>query len=168
MIQEPSKKLCLLIWSFTLSVGLIWIYWKQFLLKEDFLGISGMYFMLDILLIIFWFSFNAMYLGENNSNLSETKRCFFIPNPFSKWENFYLIWEKIFLIIINFWHDIKVAPGPWVPDFWTLVTGTRDPPQNLKVRPGTPLKFKSGTVGTPSKFKSGTPSSSDTKIWTVN
>ena len=30
----------------------------------------------DILVIIFWFSFNAMYLGENNDNLSETKKCF--------------------------------------------------------------------------------------------
>ena len=49
--------------------------------------------------------------------------------------------------------------------------GTRDPSQSLKVEPGTPLKFKSGTpaprskckswtLGSPSKskFKSGTPS----------
>ena len=27
----------------------------------------------DILQIIFWFSFNVMYLGENNGNLRETK-----------------------------------------------------------------------------------------------
>ena len=32
---------------------------------------------LDILVIIFWFSFNAMYLGENNGNLSETKKKMF-------------------------------------------------------------------------------------------
>ena len=38
-----------------------------------------------------------MYLDENNSNLSETKKYFLIPNPFSKWENICLIWEKIFL-----------------------------------------------------------------------
>ena len=43
-------------------------------------------------------------------------------------------------------HGVKVGPGP------------RDPPQSLKVGPGTPLKFKSGTPGPPSKFKSGTPS----------
>ena len=48
-------------------------------------------------------------------------------------------------------HGVKVGPGPQDP-------GTRDPPQSLKVGPGTPLKFKSGTPGPPSKFKSGTPS----------
>ena len=32
-----------------------------------------------------------------------------------------------------YWHGVKVGPGP------------RDPPQSLKVGPGTPLKFKSGT-----------------------
>ena len=42
-------------------------------------------------------------------------------------------------------HGVKVGPGP------------RDPPQSLKVGPGTPLKFKSGTLGPPSKFKSRTP-----------
>ena len=31
---------------------------------------------LDISIIIFWLSFNAMYLGENNGNLSETKKYF--------------------------------------------------------------------------------------------
>ena len=35
-------------------------------------------------------------------------------------------------------------------------SGTLGPPQSLKVGPGTPLKFKSGTPGPPSKFKSGT------------
>ena len=38
-------------------------------------------------------------------------------------------------------HGVKVGPG------------LRDPPQSLKVGPGTPLKFKSGTPGPPSKFK---------------
>ena len=47
-------------------------------------------------------------------------------------------------------HGVKVGPGPQDP-------GNRDPPQSLKVGPGTPLKFKSGTPGPPSKFKSGTP-----------
>ena len=41
---------------------------------------------------------------------------------------------------------------------WDQDSGNRDPPQSLKVGPGTPLKFKSGTPGPPSKFKSGTPS----------
>ena len=40
---------------------------------------------------------------------------------------------------------------------WDQDPGTRDRPQNLKVGPGTPLKFKSGTPGPSSKFKSGTP-----------
>ena len=31
---------------------------------------------LDNLEVIFWFSFNAMYLRENNGNLSETKKCY--------------------------------------------------------------------------------------------
>ena len=34
---------------------------------------------LDIFVIICWFSFSAMYLGENNGNLSETKKCFVFP-----------------------------------------------------------------------------------------
>ena len=43
-------------------------------------------------------------------------------------------------------------------DLETLGPGIRDHPQSLKVGPGTPLKFQSGTAGAPSKFKSGTPS----------
>ena len=39
----------------------------------------------------------------------------------------------------------------------TPVLGIRDPPQSLKVGPGTPLMFKNGTPGPPSKLKSGTP-----------
>ena len=35
--------------------------------------------------------------------------------------------------------------------------GTKDPPQNLKVGPGTALKFKSEVSGPPSRFKSGVP-----------
>ena len=35
---------------------------------------------LDILKVIFWFSFNAMYLGENNDNHSETKKMFSFLN----------------------------------------------------------------------------------------
>ena len=41
---------------------------------------------IDILVIIFWFSFNAIYLSENSNNLSGTKKnVFFVsmfPNPF--------------------------------------------------------------------------------------
>ena len=61
-------------------------------------------------------------------------------------------------------HGVKVGPAPRHP-------GAQDwnPPQSLKVGPGTPLKFKSGTPGPllkfksetpgpPTKFKSGTPS----------
>ena len=47
---------------------------------------------------------------------------------------------------------IKVGPGPR-----NAGPGTRDPPQSLKVGPGTPLKFKSGTPGLPSKSKSRIP-----------
>ena len=43
------------------------------------------------------------------------------------------------------WHGVKVGPGP------------RDPPQSLKVGPGAPLKFKSGTPGPPSSLKVGLP-----------
>ena len=46
-----------------------------------------------------------------------------------------------------------MGPGPREPG--TSGPRARDPPQNLKVGPGTPLKFKSGTPGPPSKFKSG-------------
>ena len=50
-------------------------------------------------------------------------------------------WEKKSSFLC---HGVKVGPGP------------RDPPQSLKVGPGTTLKFKSGTPGLPTKFKSGT------------
>ena len=45
-------------------------------------------------------------------------------------------------------HGAKVGPGPRDPRPW-------NPPQSLKVGPGTTLKFKSGAPGSPSKFKSG-------------
>ena len=44
-------------------------------------------------------------------------------------------------------------PRTW--DLSTLEPETWDPPQSLKVGPGTPLKFKSGSSGSNSKFKSG-------------
>ena len=34
---------------------------------------------------------------------------------------------------------------------WDQDLGTRDPPQSLKVGPGAPQKFKSGTPGAPLK-----------------
>ena len=43
-----------------------------------------------------------MYLSENNNNLSE-KKMFFISKPFSKWEQFCSICEKIFIIMSNFY-----------------------------------------------------------------
>ena len=50
---------------------------------------------LHILVIIFWFSFNAMYLGENNDNLSETKKCFLFPT-LPKTEKIFAWYEKRF------------------------------------------------------------------------
>ena len=38
---------------------------------------------------------------------------------------------------------------------WDQDLGTRDPPQSLKVGPGIPLKFKSGTPGPPQNLKIG-------------
>ena len=43
------------------------------------------------------------------------------------------------------------------PGFGASGKGTKDPPQSLKVGPGTHLKFKSEVSGPPSKFKSGVP-----------
>ena len=55
-------------------------------------------------MIIFWFSFNAMYLGEDNDNLSETKNVFFqhVSQPFLKMRKFLLDMRKDFLIMSNF------------------------------------------------------------------
>ena len=67
------------------------------------------------------------------------------------------LFAKLCLPLSSKWrHGVKVEPVP--RDLDTLGPGTRDHPQSLKVGPGTPLKFKSGTAGAPSKFKSGTPS----------
>ena len=57
---------------------------------------------LDILDIIFWFSFKVMYLGENNCNLSEAKKCFLFQ-PFLKQRKFLLDMRKDFLITSNFY-----------------------------------------------------------------
>ena len=57
--------------------------------------------------------------------------------------------------ILNSRHGVKVGPGPRDPGPWD--PRTRDPPQTLKVGPGTPLKFKSGTAGPPSKFEGRIP-----------
>ena len=50
-----------------------------------------------------------------------------------------------------------MRPGPRVVEPQDPGTWDPGPPQILKVGPGGPLKFKSGTSGPPSKFKSGTP-----------
>ena len=54
-------------------------------------------------------------------------------------------------------HGVKVAPGP--RDLGTLRPGNQKPPQSLKVRPGTLLRFKSGPQDPlpPQKFISGSP-----------
>ena len=56
-------------------------------------------------MIIFWFSFNTMYLGEDNDNLSETKNVFFqhVSQPFLKMRKFLLDMRKDFLIMSNFY-----------------------------------------------------------------
>ena len=62
---------------------------------------------LDILVIIFWFSFHAMSPGENNGNLSETKKKMFslqhVSQPFLKMRKFLLDMRKDFLIMSNFY-----------------------------------------------------------------
>ena len=58
------------------------------------------------MVIIFWFSFNAMYLGENNGNLSETKKCFLcehVSHPFLKMRKLLLDMRKDFLKMSNFY-----------------------------------------------------------------
>ena len=52
-------------------------------------------------------------------------------------------------------HGVKVGLG--LQNLGSRDSGTRDPPQSLKVGPGTSLKFKRGMPRPPSKFKSGTP-----------
>ena len=58
------------------------------------------------MVIIFWFSFNAMYLVENNGNLSETKIMFFcqhVSQHFLKMRKVLLDMRKYFLIMSNFY-----------------------------------------------------------------
>ena len=65
--------------------------------KERFPGcVRNVFYVrsLDILVIMFWFSFNALYLGENNVNLSETKKIFSLSKPFLKMRKFLL--ENLF------------------------------------------------------------------------
>ena len=57
---------------------------------------------IDVLEIIFWFSFNVMYLGEKNGKLSETKNVFY-SEPFLKMRKFFLDMRKDFLIMTNFY-----------------------------------------------------------------
>ena len=57
-------------------------------------------------------------------------------------------------------HGVKVGPGP--RDLKTLRPGTQNPPQSLKVRPGTLIRFKSGPQDPPPpskvyKWDPGTP-----------
>ena len=79
----------------------------------------------DILVIIFWFSFNAMYLGENNDNLSETKKknVFFqhISQPFLKMIIFLLDMRQDFLITSNFY----LAEILSEPNSLTIVTSKK-------------------------------------------
>ena len=52
-------------------------------------------------------------------------------------------------------HGVKVGPRHWDPV--PRDPGTREPPQSLKVGPGTPLKFKSGTQDPLKSLKVGSP-----------
>ena len=54
------------------------------------------------MVIIFWFSVNAMYIGENNSNLSEAKKKF-LSQPFLKIRKFLPDMRIGFLIMSNFY-----------------------------------------------------------------
>ena len=57
---------------------------------------------LDILEIVFWFSFNVMSPCENNGNLSETKSIIY-SQPFLKMRKLLLDMRKDFLIMGNFY-----------------------------------------------------------------
>ena len=81
--QESLKQLCSIIWSFSFSI--VVNSFKANYFERRFPGcIRSVFYVreLDILVIIFWFSFNAMCLGKNNGNVGGTKKCFFISNPF--------------------------------------------------------------------------------------
>ena len=78
MKQELLKRLGSLIWLVLVWINLNSL--KAISFKGRFPGCMRNVFYvrwLDIFVIIFWFSFNAMYLGENNGNLSETKKMLF-------------------------------------------------------------------------------------------
>ena len=49
-------------------------------------------------------------------------------------------------------YGVKVGLGPMDPGPQDPGTRDPDPPQSLKIGPGTPLNFKSGTPGHSSKF----------------
>ena len=97
------------------KIGILALVWvnlsslKGISFKRRFLGcVRNVFYVrqLNILVIIFWFSFNALYLGENNVNLSETKKCFLcqhVSQPFLKMRKFLLDMRKDFLIISNFY-----------------------------------------------------------------
>ena len=75
---------------------------------------------IDILVIIF----GCMYLGENNSNLSQTKKCFLcqhVSHPFLKMRKFLLDMRKDFLIISNF-YLIEILSEP---NILTIVTSNK-------------------------------------------
>ena len=57
---------------------------------------------LDILEIVFSFSFNVIYISENNGNLSETKSVIYFQH-FLKMRQFVFDMRKDFLIMINFY-----------------------------------------------------------------
>ena len=79
---------------------------------------------LDILVIIFRFSFNAIYLGENNVNLSETKKCFLLSARFPTFlemRKFLLDIRKNFLIMSNFYLDEILSE----PNSLTIVTSKK-------------------------------------------
>ena len=110
MFQESYKKLCSLIWFFSFSSSALVINsLKAICFKGRFPECMRNVFyvrQLDISVIIFWFSFNAMYLGENNGNLRETKKCFLcqhVSQPFLKMRKFFLDMRKDFLIMSNFY-----------------------------------------------------------------
>ena len=101
--QQPLKKLGSPIWLVLLLVNLNSL--KAFSFKGRFPGcMSNAFYVrqIDILEDILWFSFNVMYLGENNCNLSETKNVFF-SQIFLKMRKFLLDVRKGFVIISNYY-----------------------------------------------------------------
>ena len=78
----------------------------------------------------------------------KTKCAFFMIVFLFCWSKANFIWKR---------HGVKVGPGPHY--LGLTDSGSRDwePPQSLKVGPGTSIKLKSETSGPPSKFRSRTP-----------